>query len=805
MVAAAGETIPATTNPVPAEMAAAADDSIRATTHTRHRVIVEGAVYDEDSGDSLPHVTIQALGTGTATKANADGKYRLVMPRGDYDIKVSHVGYYSTQFHIAAADTLVVHDVRLKSSIIDLGTRRVFTRAYDPAQRIIAEAIARKKDILSQIHDYSFDAYSRLVLENADKPDSENIILITETRSTSYWEQPDKYKEVITARTQSANLHAESNLVGAGEMLNFNRNRIEIGEYEIVSPTARDAMDFYNYYLLDTIYIDTRPVFVLEVEPKNEYSPLFVGQIQIVDSTFDVVGVDVGFSKGVHFPMVDSARYYQSMAQFQDKYWMPIEIGLSGRVAFDVPFPGIPKRMDFSHVASISDYRIDAGLKPGTFNDYDMVVDKDADNVDSTAWQTLRLIPLTAMETRGYERIDSIEHAPKPFYKYALRGMAAAALLVTVGQADLFHFSRVEGPYAGIGLRPDNWIPKARLRMKTGYAFDDKAWQYEFGGTYEFWHKARFRAGAFIKDEIVHRPTIMSGENYNPTFHALLFKVDPFDYYRERGFSVVSSIKPVNHTGLSIRYDDFRQSSKSKTTDYGFFRKSITPRDNPPIIDGTMRTLSLTLQYDSRNLIDNKGRDLMVDALRYIVLESGIEYASPKFIANDFDFRRYYLRMRIRTQIGRLGTTRLTGYIGSSDGELPAQRYFIVDFKVPEFFSASGFHTLHENNFAGDRAAMVYASHDFGPYIFRSTGDMYLKKIPFGLIIFGGAMWTEFSRPSSIHDVSVLSAPTAYTEIGFGITDLTPFLMPFNLAMDFAWQLSDYRTRRFIWSFGFNL
>ncbi len=784
---------------------AAGDDTIPTAIQSHGRVIVEGTIFDEATGDSLPHVTIQALGTGMATKANADGRYRLVMPRGDYDIKVSHVGYYSNTFHVAAADSLVIRDVRLKSSIIDLGTRRVFTRAYDPAQRIIAEAIARKKDILSQIHDYSFDAYSRLVLANADKPDSENIILITETRSTSFWEQPDKYKEVITARTQSANISAEGNLVGAGAILNFNRNRIEIGSYDIVSPTARDAMDFYNYYLLDTVFIDTRPVFVLELEPKNEYSPLFVGQIQIADSTFDVVGVSVGFSKGVHFPMVDSARYYQSMAKFQNKYWMPIEIGLSGRVTFDVPFPGIPRRMNFSHVASISDYRIDAGLADGTFGEYDMVVDKNADDIDSSAWETLRLLPLTATETRGYERIDSIEHAPKSIYKQALRGVAAAAFLLTVGQPDLFRFNRLEGPYVGIGLRPDEWLPWTRLRMKAGYAFDDKEWQYEFGATYELWHKRRLRAGASIKDEVVHRPTIVSSERYNATFNALFFKIDPFDYFRERGYSIVGFIRPIGHTRMEVEYNDFRQSSKLKTTDYGFFRKSITPRENPAILDGTMRSLSLTLRYDSRNLIDNKGRDFISDAPRYFIIESGIEYASPRFIDNDFDFRRYHMRLRIRTQIGRLGITRFSGYVGSSDGRLPPQRYFVVDFNVPEFFSASGFHTVHETNFAGDRAAMLYAAHDFGPYIFRSSGDRYLKRIPFGLVLYGGTMWTEFHRPEILHDRSVRTAPTAYAEIGFGITNLTPFLMPFNLAMDFTWQLSDYDTRRFTWSFGFNL
>jgi len=50
------------------------DPATTETVRTRTRVIVEGTIFDEATGDSLPHVTIQALGTGMATKANADAR-----------------------------------------------------------------------------------------------------------------------------------------------------------------------------------------------------------------------------------------------------------------------------------------------------------------------------------------------------------------------------------------------------------------------------------------------------------------------------------------------------------------------------------------------------------------------------------------------------------------------------------------------------------------------------------------------------------------------------------------------------------
>jgi len=761
------------------------------------RLVLEGAVSDSATGEPIPHATVQVVGTGMACKTNADGRFRLTLDPGAYQIKISHIGYYSKKVAVGGQEPSAVRDIRLLSSVIDMGERKVYTRAYDPAQRIIIEAIARKDDILSRIHDYVFDAYSRIVIANAAKPDSENVMLIAESRSTSYWEYPDRYKQVITARTQSANIPASSNLVAAGEMLNFNRNRIEIGEHEIVSPTARDALDHYEYYLLDTVYIDTHPIFVLEIEPKNMYAPLFIGEIHIADSTYDVVKVDVGFSPGVHLPMIDSARYYQSMAQFDDRYWLPIEIGFSGRVTLDVPFPGIPRRIDFRHVASISNYRVDSGIPEDSFDEYDLVVSDSADDIDSAAWADLRLVPLTGLEEHGYERIDSIKHAPKPFYKYALRGLAAAVLLVTMGDHDLVHYNRVEGPYVGLGTTQRDLVRNTRLRLKAGYAFDAGLWQYEYGASYRFLKKRKLWLGAAVRDEIAHRPTIISSESCNATANALLFKFDPFDYYRERGYRLFSSVEPFDRTLMTVEFIDFRQASVVKHTDYGFLRRSITPRDNPPILDGTMRSVSVALRYDSRPRIDNKGEDIILDPNRYFIFESGIEYSSSDVLDGDFDFRRFFIRLRARIAPLGLGATQLSGYAGSSGGDLPPQRFFIVDFHDPNFFKAAGFNTVHETGFAGDRAATVYAVHDFGPYMFRNTGIGLLKKIPFGLTAHGGAMWTEFKREPTCYDVSICIAPTAYTEIGFGFDNLTPFLMPFNLALNFTWRLSNHNTRSF--------
>jgi hypothetical protein len=107
-------------------------------------------------------------------------------------------------------------------------------------------------------------------------------------------------------------------------------------------------------------------------------------------------------------------------------------------------------------------------------------------------------------------------------------------------------------------------------------------------------------------------------------------------------------------------------------------------------------------------------------------------------------------------------------------------------------------------NYVGNRAAMVVVQHDFGRRLFAMSGLPLIRSLPFSLGLHGGVFYTAFADHASVPGDSLLtSAATPYSEIGFSLGNLTPFLSPFNLAARFSWQLSSYATRRFSFGFGF--
>ncbi|MCK5126429.1 MAG: carboxypeptidase-like regulatory domain-containing protein [candidate division Zixibacteria bacterium] len=769
------------------------------------RCVLSGTVYDSTSGKPLPHVTVQPVGTGFASKTNREGKYRLILPAGIYTIKASHIGHYSLKKNISIDSISITTDFILRTSIIDLGVRKVYSRAYSPAQKIILEAIANKKDILSKISDYQFDAYTKVVINDNTLPDTaeSDILLIAETQITSFWERPDKYKEIINSRKQTSNIPPEGNLVSVGELLNFNKNRIDLTEHSVVSPTADDALEHYNYYLIDTVYLDDKPVFVLEIEPKNEYEPLFKGEIHIADSTYEVVRVDVGFSKGMDDPVMKNARYYQHYAEINSEYWMPIEIGFSCNLHLGLGIMGIPSDIGLLYIASLSDYKIEDGHSKNRFDDFVLEVAPTADDFDSTIWATRLIIPLTRDEERGYTYIDSVVNAPKPLLKTASRVALGAVFMTLFGDRDMIHFNRVDGFYFGLPIKISP-TPNIKLRAINGYGLKEEKWNFEYGLDYRLSLHQQLWLGGSVKNRNVARRSITLPPNLNETFGALLSGIDPNIYYQEKGFELHGSIKVLKKTRLSIGFNHFDYASRPMRTDYTTFGDRNEVQDNIPITEGSKRSVSAAIRFDSRPLINDKGRIRIVPTSKYIKGIAGIEYSSPDFGNSDFDFKRYFAQVEGQFKLLGLGTTSIFGFAGASDGNLPVQSRFVASYMDWIIYQTMGLITFPDTSFVGDRMAYLFAEHDFGKFMFRNSGINFLKQIPVGFSIHGGVMWSEYKNRPMIPTGEIgLIAPQVYSEIGFGLHNLTPWLGIFNLSTKLSWQLSDYKTKDFNFSINF--
>ena len=258
----------------------------------------------------------------------------------------------------------------------------------------------------------------------------------------------------------------------------------------------------------------------------------------------------------------------------------------------------------------------------------------------------------------------------------------------------------------------------------------------------------------------------------------------------------------VRKARVSLIYRDYRQSSEVNNTEYSFFERHKEYRTNPGIVDGKLRSFSTELKYNSRGRVRDKGREAIFVSGPFTRLEVGTEIASPDLVDNDFDFVRYYFRLKRTGSSPLPGLATIEVFAGGSDRTLPPQKYFTVDFTYRLLGEGMFFRTVGENNFAGSRVAAVYLANDFGRWLFRQSRLPLIKRIPLSLTIHGGAFWTDFrGHPAQPGDAELATAPRAYTEIGFGIGRIPPL----NLKITFTWQLSDYSTNDFTTGLGFSL
>lgn len=102
--------------------------------------VIKGKVTDEKTSEPLPYVNIGVKGQATGTFSDSNGAYRLELPKGEYDLFISSVGYEKIEkhLHLDGKHTYVL-DLNLTNISQELSTVVVSASKY--AQKI-EESIA---------------------------------------------------------------------------------------------------------------------------------------------------------------------------------------------------------------------------------------------------------------------------------------------------------------------------------------------------------------------------------------------------------------------------------------------------------------------------------------------------------------------------------------------------------------------------------------------------------------------------------------------------------------------------------------
>jgi hypothetical protein len=730
---------------------------------------VTGRVLDGEGGVPLELAHVRVLGTNLGATTNRDGTFRLILEEGRHRISISYLGFRPETLNLYLIRDTSLAEIYLTPAPIILPEVTVSPRKYSRAEELVLRAIEKKTEVLRDLKSYSFDAYTKTVVrtvESVEEMVDTPIVGILETKTRGFWEYPDRYKEVVEARRQTANFPRQLNMFTAGRIPNFNEDRVVVLDLSVPSPLAKDALLYYSYQIVDSTTAWGRKILRLKVTPKSETVPLFEGTIDIDLETYLVAGVDLTSNTALRRPPFIRLRIKQDFSLYEEKFWLPILIKVE--MGMNPPFRvGEIREILMEKSTAITNYRINKPL-PVKFDENIFRVLPDADFVDSLTWRSYQVIPLTSEEKQAYWEIDSLMREASPTGKLIL----SLTKFVLWWQrspltsfSDFFHFNRVEGPYLGFGVK----FPKfseSFFKLRAGYGLSERVLRYSVGLRRQLGPLGLgFRAGRFLKK----RGDVFFSD-WEVTLSTLLSKVDPEDYYEGTGFEVSSDLRVSSWMRIGAGYLVEKERSLKKNSDFSLLYPSMKFRENPEIEEGTLRAFTLILEMDTRRFIDMG---------LFKVEEGGRNYWVSKIFSElaggDFSYRRLYLEVERYQFLFASTALDLSMALGFSRGELPFQRYFVVKSSSGSFAGRGRLRTVGIDELEGDRLLVLSLSYNMRSLPFKVLKIPMLKDSGLEFILYfgDGRSWKGDKKRE-------------VRELGFGLGKLLGFFK-----LDFTWRLKE--------------
>lgn len=331
---------------------------------------LRGTVRDAVTKEKLSFVTVVFDKTNIGTFSDADGEFRLSNRGNHTKVTASLLGYKSRSFTIHPGVTtteeiyLEPEDKQLNEVIVK-PKKEKYSKKNNPAVELIKKVIAHKDstNITSKSY-YQYNEYERLVMAFNDfKPDRGQFkklkflpnymdtsiidskailpISVREKLTDVYYRKDPKDTRRIVKGYQLQGLDQSFETEGLDAVLkelfkdiSIYDNSITLLFQEFVSPlSSHSSVNFYKWYLSDTVTIDNDRYVKLDFAPFNSRDIGFTGNLYIsLDSMYAVKRAVLRTPKKANLNFVDELIITQEFQKTAENAWIPIE----DRMAIDM-------------------------------------------------------------------------------------------------------------------------------------------------------------------------------------------------------------------------------------------------------------------------------------------------------------------------------------------------------------------------------------------------------------------------------------------------------------------------------------
>ena len=420
---------------------------------------LRGYIIDEATGDSIPYASCIYRGHNVAVASNINGQFTIARHEG-WVLTFSAVGYVSKAITITAStkqnfNVKLKPDTKALKEVVVKTKRKRYSRKNNPAVELMKKVVeAKKRTDLDNRDYYQYNKYQKLTLalnditpEKLEEPKmKKKPWLKDQVEKCEYNGKlilPVSVDETVTQKIYRKHPHSEKNIVKGqnstgvndlfqtGDILNtvlkavftdvnIYDDQIRLLQYPFTSPIGKDAVAFYRFYIMDTLYVERDKCIHLHFLPNNQQDFGFRGDIYILaDSSYQVKRCELTIPKKSDVNFVENMKIVQEFTQLPDSTWV---LSVDDMLA-EIKLASFIKEAAVIRTTRLTDYAFDPLPKQLFKGKAKDVKEADAMMRDEAFWNKYRQVSLTKSESKMDAFVNNL--AQIKGFKYIIFGLKA--------------------------------------------------------------------------------------------------------------------------------------------------------------------------------------------------------------------------------------------------------------------------------------------------------------------------------------------------------------------------------------------
>jgi hypothetical protein len=804
---------------------------------------ISGKVTDAKTGLPLVACSVFSLRTGDGVITDEKGNYSFTVSFRTDSIAISMVGYINMVKPVTKDEEQVINfEAQISSDAMKdviVAAKAKLSRAQRLIQRVIKNK--QKNDVYNN-KSFQCREYDKVEVDVKNIPqklqhsilmkplaftlkhmdstqDGQKFLPVYLSESTSdfyYTKNPSRERYDYDALKTSGipNQSILTYIDGLYKRVNVYNDNIKLVNINFISPIADDALSFYNYHIIDTLFIDSHRCIEVQFSPSHYGSNAFGGYIWITDTSYAVKSIVMHLDKTANVNWINKFELTQNFEADSSGLFIPArnEVYVDLKLPAMKSFGGLARKTTVFKNVILNNDHIDTAFNK-KIKDISLIK---TNGSDTAYWNNNRLEPLSKSERFVYALVDTLQKIPiVVFYGKAISALTTG--YYTAGKLDwgniynIYTANVVEGNRFNVGFKTNKYLTR-NFQFKTyvGASTKDKLVRYSASTLFVLGRKPWSTLLLGYTDDIEASNQYNDEINQNSIFASVLTRVNDtlnrlvnnkgafinYNKYFYNGFSFNISVSSNNLTpyfniyytnkslgmtpfivGQSSLADDYKTNELSGTVRYAYKEKYITQN---------YRRGSLGSIYPILSFTYTKG----------IKVNDGI-------FASDFNYDKYRLNIFQDFNDGRLG--RLTYILqgGVTNGILPVLLLDVQKGNDTYYYDPYAFNNMNRYEFVADRYVSLHAQQNWGGFPFKLVPGLRKLKwrslTTFNAVI--GDMSEANKQANGYYDTTInyhFTVPNKvpYMEAGLGIANI------FNvLRIDGVWRLT-YRDNPDIPKFG---